>query len=131
MTSKLDYNVIAEFLSSSTRERIIYELSSPKKRTKALERLSHNAESIIRTEYLYYKGNVIHDAIRLEIKNSVLECIVLSLEYQQGKKMSIEEALSYLLNECDFSIIVDKNWLIIKHEHEGGKGLFYVLRKKQ
>ena len=129
MKSKSDFSIISDFLSPSIRGRIIHELSSHKKRTKALERFSHNIEEILETECIYYKGNVIHDLVKSEIRNSISECIVLSLEYQQGKKMSIEEAFNYLIGECIFALIADKNWLIIKPEHEGGEGLFYVLRK--
>ena len=131
MKSKLDCAIIADFLSVSIKERIIYELSSPKKRIKAFERLSHNVEAIIRTEYIYYKGSVISDSIKYEIKKTVSECMVLSFEYQQGESMSIEEAFGYLNDTSNFAIIVIENWLIIKPEHEGGKALFYILRKRQ
>ena len=129
MKSKLDYAIIGDFLSPFTKERIIYELSSPKKRIKAFERFSHSVEAIIRTEYIYYKGGAINDTIKSEIKKSISECIVLSLEFQQGRIMSIEEAFD-CLNEYNFAIIVIENWLIIKPEYEAGKELFYVLRKK-
>ena len=131
MKSKLDYVIIADFISPSVKERIMYELSSPKKRTKALERLSHNIESVIRTDYIYCKDKVINNTIKSEIKKSGSEFIVLSLEYQQGKKMLIEEAFDYLTYDCIFAVMANENWLIIKPEHEGGEGLFYVLRKKQ
>ena len=129
MERRLDYNIVYEFLSPSVRDRIIYELSSPKKTIKALERFSHSAESIIRTEYLCYKGRIIQEKIISEIKNSVSEFVVLSPEYQQGKNMSAEEALDYLIDGCSFAVVADEGWLIIKPEHEGGEGLFYVLRK--
>ena len=129
MKSKLDYAIIADFLSPSTKERIIYELSSPKKRIKAFERFSHSAEAIIRAEYIYYKGGAINDTIKSEIKKSVSECMVLSFEFQQGRSMSIEEAFDYLNDKCIFAIIVIENWLIIKPEYEGGEELFYVLKK--
>ncbi len=131
MKSILDYTIIAEFLSFSSRERIIYELSSPKKRLKALERFSHNVDSVINPECICFKGKVISDAIKSEIKNSAAECVVLSLEHQQGKKMIIEDALEYLSYECTVVIVVIGNWLILKPEYEGGEGLLYVLKKKQ
>ena len=131
MKSMFDYTIIADFMSSSSRERIIYELSSPKKRLKALERFSHDVDSVINPECIYFKGKNINDAIKSEIKKSAEECIVLSLEHQQGKKMIIEDALEYLSYECTVVIVVIENWLILKPEYEGGEGLLYVLRKKQ
>lgn len=128
--SIFDYAIIADFLSPSVKERVIHELSSPKKRSKAFERLSHSVESIIRAEYVYCKGNAISDTIKSEIKKSASECVVLSLEFQQWRSMSIEEAFDYMNDQCIFVIIAIENWLIIKPEYEGGKGLFYVLRKK-
>ena len=56
--------------------------------------------------------------------------MVLSLEFQQGINMSIEEAFDYLDDNCNFAIIISRNWLIIKPEYEGGQGLFYVLKEK-
>lgn len=131
MKSKTDYSIIADFLSSHTKERIMYELSSPKKIVKAFERLSHNVESVIRSDYIYYKGNILSDIIKSEISKNVTEFIVLSFEYQQGGRMSAEEAFDYLIYECNFAIIASENWLIIKPEYEGGQGLFYVLRKSK
>ena len=130
MKSKLDYAIIADFLSPPTKERIIYELSSSKKRIKAFERFSHGVEAVIRAEYIYYKGGTINDTIKSEIKKSVSECMVLSLEFQQGRSMSIEEAFDYLNDQCMVAIVVIENWLIIKPEYEGGEAFFYVLRKK-
>ena len=129
MKSKLDYAIVADFLSPSIKERVIYELSSSKKRIKAFERFSHGVEAVIRAEYIYYKGVTINDTIKAEIKKSASECIVLSLEFQQGKSMSIEAAIDYLNNQYMLVIIVIENWLIIKPEYEGGKAFFYVLRK--
>lgn len=130
MKLKLDYCIIADFLSPFVKERIVYEISSPKKRIKAFEKFAHNLEAIINSEYIYYKGNVINDTIKSEIKKNVSECAVLSLEYHQGKTMSIDEAFDYLIDECIFAMIIIENWLIIKPEYEGGKALFYVLKKK-
>ena len=130
MKSKFDYAIIADFLSPCTKERIIYELSSPKKRIKAFERFSHSAETIIRAEYIYYKGGAIDDTIKSEIKKSVSECAVLSLEFQQGRSMSIEEAFDYLNDKCIFAIIVTENWLIIKPEYEGGGRIILCIEEK-
>lgn len=130
MNSQFDYNIISDFLSPSFRERVIYELSSPKKRDKAYERFSHDVERIIEKKYIYYQDSIIDDTIKSEIKKSARECTVLSFDYPQGKSMSIEEAFDYLTNEYMFAVLVAYNWLIIKPEHEGGKGLLYVLRKE-
>ena len=130
MKSRLDYAIIADFLSASVKERILYELSSSKKRIKAFERFSHDTEAIIRKEYIYYKGRVINDTIKSEIRNCISECMVLSLEFQGGRNMSIEEAFDYLGDTFSFAIIASRKWLIIKPEYEGGQGLFYILRGK-
>ena len=128
MKTKLDYDIIAKCLSPSVKERILYELSSPKKRLKAFERFAHNLDTIIKDECILYKDSSISDTIKSEIKNTVSECTVLSLEYQQGKNMSIDEAFDYLVYECFFAMIITEKWLIIKPERECGKTLFYFLR---
>ena len=128
MKSRLDYAIVADFLSASAKERIIYELSSSKKRIKAFERFSHDTEAIIKKDCIYYKGSVINDTIKSEIKKCILECMVLSLEFQEGINMSIEEAFDYLEDTFSFAIIASRKWLIIKPEYEGGQGLFYILK---
>lgn len=131
MDLTIDYNFIASFFSSSFRERILYELSSPKKRIKVLERFSHNTDSIINSDCIYYKGKSIPAAVKFEIKKSASECIALSFEHQQGERMLIDEAFDYLYYESSVIIVVISDWLIIKPEYERGEGLFYVLRKKR
>ena len=120
---------VADFLSPAFRERILYELSSPKKIDKALERFSHNVEAVIRKEYVCYKGINIDEKTKLQIKNCATECSVLSFRYRQGIRMSIEEAFEYLTAEYNFAMIIASSWLILKPEHEGGQALYYVLKK--
>ena len=130
MNSIIDYTIIADFLSFPLRERIIYELSSPKKRMKALNRFSHNVDSIINSDYIYHKGKLINDTIKLEIKKSLSDCIVLSFEHPEGEKMLFEEAFDCLTRKYIFAVIITESWLIIKPEYEGGEELFYILKKQ-
>ena len=130
MKSMFDYTIIADFISPSLKDRVIYELATPKKRTKAWERFSHNIDSVINLDYIYFKGNSISNVIKTEIKNSTKnECLVLSFEYQEGKTMSIDKAFDYLFDEVSAVLIFNGNWLVIKSEYEGGEGSFYVLKK--
>lgn len=129
MKPKHDHEILSDFLSPSVRERIIYEFSSPQKAIKALCRFSHSADAIINANLIYYKGTSFSDTIKSEIKNSVSECVVFSYEYQQGQLMTTDNALDYLIYDCFFAIAASEKWLVIKPEHEGGKGLFYILKK--
>ena len=130
MKKAIDYAVIADFLSPSVKERIIHELSSPKKRMKAFERFSHGVDSIINSECIYYKGKSVDKAVKAEIKNSSAECTLISLEHELGKVMSIDEAFDYLSCESTVVLCVIGNWLIIKPEYERGEELYYVLKKQ-
>ena len=125
-----DYTTISDFLSSSLKDRIVYELSSPKKSNKAWNRFSHGVDEVINTEYIYFKGNAVNEKIKSEIKNSGTMGIVLSAECQAGKTMSIDAIFDYLSEECNAALALIENWLVIKPEYEGGKAVFYILRKK-
>ena len=128
MKTEFDYSVVADFLDSSVKERIIYELSLPKKRIKAIDRFSHNTDSIINTKRLYFTGNSINETIKKEIKNSVSNGVVLSFKYQAGKQMSIDDAFDYLDDESSVVLIITKNHLVIKPECEGGEGIIFILK---
>ena len=128
MKSEFDYSVIADFLDSSVKERIIYEFSSSKKRTRALDRFSHNVDSIINANKLYFKGNGIDETIKKEIKSSTTEGVVLSFKYQDGERMSIDDAFDYLDDESSVVLIITKNHLVIKPECEGGEGIVFILK---
>lgn len=128
MKTEFDYSVIADFLDSSVKERIIYEFSSSKKRTRALDRFSHNVDSIINANKLYFKGNGIDETIKKEIKSSTTEGVVLSFKYQNGEQMSIDNAFDYLDEECSVVLVIMGKWFVIKPEHEGGAGSILVFK---
>ena len=128
MKTEIDYSVIADFLDSSVKERITHELSSPKKRVKAIDRFSHNTDSIINTKRLYFKGNSINETIKNEIKSNTAEGVVLSFKYQDGERMSIDDAFDYLDDESSVVLIITKNHLVIKPECEGGEGIVFILK---
>jgi len=128
MKTEFDYSVIADFLDSSVKERITHEISSFKKRIRALDRFSHNVDSIINANKLYFKGNGIDETIKNEIKSSTAEGVVLSFKYQDGEQMSIDDAFDYLDEECSVVLIIIGKWLIIKPEYEGGAGRILVLK---
>ena len=125
-----DYTSIACFLSPSSRDRIVYELSSPKKRMKAWMRFSHGVEDIINTEYIHFKGNYIDEKVKFEIEKHASEGVVLSFEFQTGKIMSINDVFDYLSKTYNTTLALIENWLVIKKEYEGGNAEFYILRKK-
>ena len=128
MKMEYDYSVVADFLASSAKERIIHEFSSPKKRIKAIDRFSYNTDSIINTKLLYFKGNIINETIKKEIKSSTAEGVVLSFKYPNGEQMSIDDAFDYLGGECSVVLVIIGKWLIIKPEYEGGAGSILVLK---
>ena len=131
MKTEFDYSVVADFLDSSVRERIVHELSSPKKRIKAIDRFSHNTDSIINTKWLYFKGNSINETIKNEIKSSTAEGVVLSFKHQDGERMSTDDAFDYLDEECSVILVMMGKWLIIKPEYEGGEGNIFVLKNNE
>ena len=99
-----------------------------KKRIKAIDRFSHNTDSIINTKLLYFKGNIINETIKKEIKSSTAEGVVLSFKYPNGEQMSIDDAFDYLGGECSVVLVIIGKWLIIKPEHEGGEGNIFILK---
>lgn len=129
MAAKFDFIVFEDFISPSLKDRIIYELSSPKKKAKTLGRFSHNVDSVINSDLICFKGNTIDEEIKRTIEKSVTESIVLSFKHQEGKRMMTGEAFDYLLDESDTVLALMDDWLVIKPEYEGGERLYYILKK--
>ena len=131
MKSKFDYTIISDFLSPIIKDRIIYELSSEKKRIKGWSRFSHNVDLIINQECFCFKCSSIDEAIKNEIKKEECkEYVILSFEFQEGKAMSFDSALNYLNDKSFAVLLLAGDFLIIKPEYEGGQTPFSVLKKK-
>ena len=67
-------------------------------------------------------------AIKNEIKSNTAEGVVLSFKYQDGERMSIDDAFDYLDDESSVVLIITKNHLVIKPECEGGEGIVFILK---
>ena len=118
---------VNNFINSSYRDRILFELKSSKKRLNALMRFSHNIDNLIKKDALYSRGKHF-DEIKLKSFLTDQEFYVISFKFLDGIIMNIREVLDYINNEYSPVIVCGNNIAIIKKEFEHGDDNFYLLK---
>ena len=126
MNKELEIKFINTFIINEKKERLIYELSTPKKRENALLRFSHNIKNIINEKYIKYKCNINNLAELLNISSNVY---IISLIKIEGETCSYKDAISHLGEQNMPVIIIMDNYVIIKTESDDGKDNIFILEK--
>lgn len=111
---------VHNFINKRYRDRLLFELNSDKKRAKAIDRFSHDAESLIKADKIFAKGNISRTILEHELqKRKFAAAYVLSSNYLQGVSLPIEEALAYFEDECmPVIMIFSSDFAVIKTEFE-------------
>lgn len=134
MNNEYEINFVNKFIVKNKRERILYELSSNKKRKNVIGRFCHDSLVYIDESKIVYKGNT--------ISNSELESLVINYTFDKmcyviawnsdidGRFLEREYAINEVIGNGMASIIVFENVIIIESEQEQGAATKYVLYSK-
>ncbi|WP_193217114.1 hypothetical protein [Bacillus thuringiensis] len=128
--------LIVRSLKKKIQDRIIFELTSPKKRVKALGRLAHNHDTILNSMYFESipKNMVYAEGISTQLKKYGAKdsCYVMSLISEiDGSFMGLECAIKKVIwcgLPCLISCIASK-LLYFQAEQGSGPPERYILRK--
>lgn len=119
------------FIKKEYRPRILYELSSLKKRGKALSRFAHDAENILKKECIYQKKS------SFTIQELICEfgfyekVYILSEDGDDAHYLNFEEALSRMMNDYLAKIFIfSGDSAFIKTEAEDGSSMKFILKYK-
>lgn len=133
MDKDIEKKFVENFIQKRYRDRLLFELNSPKKRVDFLSRFCHNADEIIDPNKIVLKGKKIDTDIEKELKQHKIndEVYVLSFKYSQGQSLGLQEALDYCEEEnMPVIIILSDDLALIKTEVEFGAPLKLLLSKK-
>ena len=129
--------LVKAFFEKRLQGRVLYELSSPKKRQDALSRLCHNYATTLRKQYLIEvpQANFNKEALAnlLRKYGPIKQCYVISWDENiDGKEMSLSSALEHIVGLGMPSIVSCISGKLAYFESEQGFGPppRYILNKE-
>lgn len=127
MIKKLENEFINLFISKDYKERLLYELNSPKKRTVGLDRFCHDFKKMISKQVSVKYNKILTEKELSLFFNQAKEVFILSSNFMNGDMVLLNEAFDCLQNEYYFLILYANNRAVVKAEYEGGKSEVYML----
>ena len=118
------------FVRKSRRERLLYELTNPRKRYDGLSRFCHNAEELLDAGKILLSGEDLERqaAFRAFVERHDEPCLILSPDFSlDGRTARFSAALS-LASACfDAAIILDASFAVVYGEvMKGGRGKYLL-----
>lgn len=124
MNTDTEQEFVRNYIDKNFQDRLIYELSSSKKRVNAMARFSHNAEAVL-DKSLNKKVIKSHDEIRESDKTLYL----ISSGENDGVTLPFSDAIRHCENSYSAVIVIGKGFSLIKEETECGKPKMLYLKK--
>ena len=121
ITSEQEF--IKRYIDKGYQERLLLELSSAKRRTKALSRFSHNAEDVLNKNI--FKKTITNLA---DIKENNQTVYVISWDENDGTQTSFTDAIKYCEMAYMSVILIGESFALIKEETEGGQSKMFYLK---
>jgi len=136
MDKEQEKRIVKRFFAKRIQDRVIFELSSEKKRVEALNRLCHDYGKTLLPEYMIEISTPNSDyqeiATLLKKQGAPNECYVISWNEEiDGKKLSINEALKKVVGYGMPSIVscVEGSLAYFEAEQEVGSPPRFLLKR--
>ena len=126
MNTTIEQEFIKRYINKGYQERLLLELSSAKRRTKALSRFSHNAEDILNKSII--KKSIVNLA---DIKENDKTVYVISWDENDGTQTSFADAIKYCEAAYTSVVLIGKTFALIKEETEGGTPKIFYLKSNE
>ena len=126
MDITIEQEFIKKYIDKGYRERLLLELGSAKRRTKALSRFSHNAEEIL-------NKNITQKTITnfSDIKETDKTVYVISWDESDGTQISFVDAIKYCETTYTSVVLIGEAFALIKEETEGGTPKIFYLKNTE
>ncbi len=123
MNIAIEQEFIKKYIDKGSQERLLLELGSAKRRTKALSRFSHNVEEIL-------NKNITKKTITnfSDIKETDQTIYVISWDKNDGTQTSFADAIKYCEAAYTSVILIGEAFALIKEETEGGTPKIFYLK---
>ncbi len=124
---------VQNYIVKNRRERLLYELTTEKKRYQGLDRFCHECDTLLDPKKIVLKGN----DVRREkdfgkyVKGHDETCIILSPDPSlDSLKMSLNDALETIKYSLDASIVLGKGICIVRSEAMKQTDEYLLLEKR-
>ena len=123
MDKSVEQFFVKTYIDKDCQERLLFELNSIKKRSKALSRFSHDVESVFKKSV---NKKIITNLDDFQEKDQTV--YVISWDEKDGTTMSLSDAIRYLESSYMSAILIGKEFSLIKEEPEKGGEKYFILR---
>ena len=123
MNKSVEQFFVKTYTDKDYQERLLFELNSIKKRSKALSRFSHDVESVLKKSV---NKKIISNLDDFQEKDQTV--YVISWDEKDGITMSLSDAIRYLESSYMSAILIGKDFSLIKEEPEKGGAKYFILR---
>ena len=126
MNIAIEQEFIKKYIDKGYQERLLLELESTKRRTKALSRFSHNVEKIL-------NKNITKKTITnfSDIKETDKTIYVISWDENDGTQTSFADAIKYCETVYTSVVLIGNAFSLIKEETEGGTPKIFYLKSSE
>ena len=126
MDITIEQEFIKKYIDKGYQERLLLELGSTKRRTKALSRFSHNVEEILNKSIVKKEITNFGD-----IKETDQTIYVISWDENDGTQISFADAIKYCEAAYTSVVLIGKTFALIKEETEGGTPKIFYLKSNE
>ena len=123
MNKSVEQFFVKTYIDKDYQERLLFELNSIKKRSKALSRFSHDAETVLNK---VLDKRIITDLSELHENDKAV--YVISWDENDGMYIPFEDAMRYCENTNTSVILIGNSFSLIKEEVETGKPKIFYLK---
>ena len=123
MDITIEQEFIKRYIDKGYQERLLLELGSAKRRTKALSRFSHNVEEILNKSIVKKEITNFGD-----IKETDQTIYVISWDENDGTQTSFADAIKYCEAAYTSVVLIGEDFALIKEETEGGTPKIFYLK---
>ena len=123
MNKSVEQFFVKTYIDKDYQERLLFELNSMKKRSKALSRFSHDAETVLNK---VLDKRIITDLSELHENDKAV--YVISWDENDGMYIPFEDAMRYCENTSTSVILIGNSFSLIKEEVETGKPKIFYLK---
>ena len=121
------------YISKRMRERVLYELTTPKKRYDGLSRFCHQAKDLLDPSKILMEGEDLErrgDFIRFVREHDEV-CRILSPDpFLDGQSLPFQSAVEQAVVGCDAALIVGEGFAVVFGESmKGGRGKYLLVEK--
>ena len=122
----IEQEFIKKYIDKGYQERLLLELGSTKRRTKALSRFSHNVEEIL-------NKNITKKTITnfSDIKETDQTIYVISWDKNDGTQISFADAIKYCETTYTSVVLIGESFALLKEETEGGTPKMFYLKSNE